>query len=360
MALFPELVKQGHEQLIFHHDPASGLRAIVAIHSTLLGPALGGTRWYPYPDEGEAVRDAIRLSAAMTQKSAVAGLDLGGGKAVVLGDPTRKTPAQLRAYGEFIESLGGRYLTTTDVGTTTDEIDEVARYTRHVVGTSAARGGSGDTSALTAVTVINGMRAAMRVAFGDESFRDRHIVVVGVGKVGGRVARHAAEHGARVSIADVRADAARKLACETGADVVDVARAYAMESDVLSPNALGDVLTPETIPALRCAVVCGGANNQLHSDPTDADLLRDRGIVYAPDYVVNCGGVINVAVELDGYDPDRAQRLADNVYKTTLAVLETAQQAGISTAAAALRRVEERLAAAKSASKEAPDGFEIR
>ena len=347
MAVFSAMSRQGHEQVIFHQDADSGLRAIVAIHSTVLGPALGGTRWYPYASEGEALTDVLRLSAAMTQKSAVAGLDLGGGKAAVIGDPARKTQAQLRAYGRFIESLGGRYVTTTDVGTTTAELSVIAEQTRHVVGAAAERGGSGDTSVLTAVTIINGMRAAMQIAFGDDGFDGRRIVVVGVGKVGSRVARHAASQGAVVTIADVRVGAVRGLADEIGASVVPVADAMSTECDVFSPNALGGVLTPETIPSLRCRIVCGGANNQLGNDPEDAALIAARQIIYAPDYVVNAGGVINVAVERDGYDAERAQRLAAAVYQTTLSILETAQQHGISSAEAAARRVEERLSKAR-------------
>lgn len=342
-----------HEQVIYHRHP-SGPRVIVAIHSTVLGPALGGTRWYPYPSEEAALTDALRLSAAMTAKAAVAGLDLGGGKAVVLGDPTQKTEAQLRAYGAFIESLGGRYITTTDVGTLTREMDIIREVTRFVARTSGTKGGSGDTSILTAVTVINGMRAAMRVAFGEESFRGRRVVVVGVGKVGSRVARYVAEHGADLLVADIRHDAAATLARELGARVIDVTGAYRAECDILSPNALGGVLTSETIPLLRCRVICGGANNQLGNDPADADLLAARGIVYAPDYVVNSGGVINVAMELEGYDPTRAHCVAERVYDTTREILESAQARGVSTAAAAAQRVAERLAAARAAVTKIP------
>lgn len=347
MAVFPAMSQQGHEQLIFHQDADSGLRAIVAIHSTTLGPALGGTRWYPYASEDDALKDVLRLSAAMTQKSAVAGLDLGGGKAAVIGDPAQKTTAQLRAYGRFIESLGGRYVTTTDVGTTTAELSIIGEQTRHVVGAATERGGSGDTSVLTSVTVINGMRAAMQMAFGDDGFQGRRIVVVGVGKVGSRVARHAASHGAQLTLADVRADAVHRLADEIGASVVEVADAIGTQCDVFSPNALGGVLTPETIPLLRCRIVCGGANNQLRNDPEDAALIAARQIIYAPDYVVNAGGVINVAVELDGYDAERAQRLAAAVYQTTMSILQTAQEHGISSAQAAARRVDERLSKAR-------------
>lgn len=337
----------GHEQVIFHQDEASGLRAIVAIHSSLLGPALGGTRWYPYADEEAALDDVLRLSAAMTSKAAVAGVPLGGGKAAVLGDPNTKTEAQLLAYAALIEGLGGRYITTTDVGTTTDEIDFLSDHTRYVVGTSAAKGGSGDTAVVTAQTVTNGLRASLQFAYGDQSLEGRHVVVVGAGKVGARVARYASQQGARVSLADVREPAVRALAEELGATVVDPDTAYELECDVLSPNALGGVLSSDSIERLRCRIVCGAANNQLVRDPQDADHLFRRGIVYAPDYVVNAGGVIGVTVELDGFDAARTAALADAVYETTLGLLQTSQREGISTAHAAQRLVQERLAAAQ-------------
>lgn len=338
----------GHEQVIFHQDEASGLRAIVAIHSSLLGPALGGTRWYPYADEEAALDDVLRLSAAMTSKAAVAGVPLGGGKAAVIGDPSAKTEAQLRAYAAFIESLGGRYITTTDVGTTTAEIDFLADHTRYVVGTSAAKGGSGDTAVLTGQTVTNGLRAALQFAYGTQSLAGRHVVVVGAGKVGARVARYAAQQGVRVSLADVREQAVQALAQELGATVVDAETAYELECDVLSPNALGGVLTADSIERLRCRIVCGAANNQLARDPDDADQMRRRGIVYAPDYVVNSGGVIGVTVELEGYDAARTAALVDAVYETTLGLLQSSEREGISTAHAAQRLAQQRLAAARS------------
>jgi glutamate dehydrogenase/leucine dehydrogenase len=349
MGVLEHMGAMAHETLVFHRDGRSGLRAIVAVHSTALGPALGGTRWHPYTTEDEALEDVLRLSTAMTAKSAVAGLEMGGGKAVVIGDPAVKTPEQLRAYGALIESLGGRYITTTDVGTTTAEMDALRTLTRYVVGVSRERGGGGDTSELTAVTVTEGMRATLRVAFGDERFEGRHVVVLGVGKVGARVARYAAKRGAQVTVADVRSDAAHALAPEIGAAVAEPEDALTLECDVLSPNALGDVLNERTIPRLCCRTVCGGANNQLGRDPEDAQLLAERGIVYAPDYVVNCGGVINAAVEWEGYSEQRARELAGRVYGTTLGVLEAARRDAISTADAALRLVEERLRAAKPA-----------
>lgn len=344
MGILERMGETGHERLVFHRDQRSGLRAIIAIHSTVRGPALGGTRWYPYASDEDALVDALRLSSAMTAKAAVADLPLGGGKAVVIGDPAAKTADQLRAYGELIESLGGRYITTTDVGTTTAEMDALRDITRYVVGVSVGRGGGGDTSELTATTVTEGMRAALQFSSGDPTFRRRRVVVMGVGKVGARVARIVAAEGGHVSVADVREDAARALAEAIGGDVLSLDEVMTAECDVLSPNALGNVLNEETIPRLRCRVVCGAANNQLGRDPEDARLLADRGIVYAPDYVVNCGGLINASVEWEGYDAERARSIAARVYDSTLSILEIARRDGCSSAEAAQRLVAERLA----------------
>lgn len=345
MVLFDRMATDGHESVHFRHDERSGLRAIVAIHSTVLGPSLGGTRWYPYPNEDEALEDVLRLSSAMTAKAAVAGLDLGGGKAVVIGDPHAKTPAQIEAYARFIDDLGGSYVTTTDVGTTTAEMDTIRGITPHVVGVSPSLGGGGDTSELTALTIIEGMRAALDVTFNSESFEGRHILVLGIGKVGAKVARIAKERGARVTIADVRADAVADLAEELQVGAIDPAAALETECDVLSPNALGGLLNPDSIPLLRCRVVCGGANNQLQNDPEDARYLAARDITYAPDYVVNSGGVISAAVEREGFDADRAREIAGRVFDTTRAVLTTARAEGISTAEAAQNLWRSRLAA---------------
>lgn len=344
MDLFDRMALEGHESVFFRRDERSGLRAIVAIHSTVLGPSLGGTRWYPYPSEDEALEDVLRLSSAMTAKAAVAGLDLGGGKAVVIGDPHAKTLAQLEAYARFIDDLGGRYVTTTDVGTTTAEMDTIRGFTPHVVGVSPALGGGGDTSELTAITITEGMRAALDVAFGSDSFEGRHILVLGTGKVGAKVARIAKQRGARVTIADVRAEAVADLAEELQVGAIDPAAALETECDVLSPNALGGLLNPDTIPLLRCKVVCGGANNQLQSDPEDARFLAARDILYTPDYVVNSGGVISAAVERDGFDAGRAREIAGRVYDTTRSVLTSARAEGISTAEAAQNLWQARLA----------------
>ena len=271
----------------------------------------------------------------MTLKSSAARLPFGGGKAVVIGDPAKKTEAQLRSYAEFVNEFEGRYLTTTDVGTTTNEIDQLSQWTPHVVGTSPALGGSGDTSALTAVTVLNGIYATLQALDGDPSPEGKTVVVVGVGKVGSKVARSLAEDGARVLVADIRAIAAAVLAAEIGARTISVDEAYVLPCDVLSPNALGGVFGEETIPALQCRAICGGANNQLVRDPDDATLIAERGILYAPDYVVNSGGVISVAQEVAGWSYEQALEHAEGVFETTRDIFDLAERRKLTTAEAA-------------------------
>ena len=335
MAEFRTIVDDRYEQVAHWRDAEAGIEAICAIHSTALGPAIGGTRWQPYEDADAALHDVLRLSGAMTLKSSAARLPFGGGKAVVIGDPASKTEAQLRSYAEFVNRFEGRYLTTTDVGTTTEEIDQLSQWTPHVVGTSPALGGSGDTSALTAVTVLNGIYATLEALDGDPSPEGKTIVVVGVGKVGSKVARSLSEDGARVFVADIRAIAAAALAAEIGANTISVDEAYVVPCDVLSPNALGGVFGEETIPALQCRAICGGANNQLVRDPEDAALIAERGILYAPDYVVNSGGVISVAQEVAGWSYEEAVEHAEGVFETTREIFELAERRKVSTAEAA-------------------------
>ena len=335
MAEFRTIVDDRYEQIAHWRDAEAGIEAICAIHSTALGPAIGGTRWQPYEDADAALNDVLRLSGAMTLKSSAARLPFGGGKAVVIGDPASKTEAQLRSYAEFVNRFEGRYLTTTDVGTTTEEIDLISQWTPHVVGTSPALGGSGDTSALTSVTVLNGIYATLEALDGDPSPEGKTIVVVGVGKVGSKVARSLSEDGARVLVADIRAIAAAALAAEIGANTISVDEAYVVPCDVLSPNALGGVFGEETIPAMQCRAICGGANNQLVRDPEDAALIAERGILYAPDYVVNSGGVISVAQEVAGWSYEQAVEHAEGVFETTREIFELAERRKIATAEAA-------------------------
>ena len=337
-----------HEEILLWRDPQADLHAIAAIHSTALGPAVGGTRWQPYPDSEAALHDALRLSSAMTKKAAVAGLQLGGGKAVVIGDHTAKTDAQLRSYAEFLNQIGGRFITTTDVGTTTAEVDQLHAWTPHILGLSAALGGGGDTSALTAATILAGMRATFEALDGDDGFAGRRIVVIGLGKVGAKVARGLADAGAQLRIADIRADAAAKLAEEIEAKAIPLDDALSAPCDLLSPNALGGVLSAETIPTLRCRAICGAANNQLAREPQDAELLAERGILYAPDYVVNSGGLISVAGELFDWPPETTREHAERVYDATREIFRSAAENGITPTDAAEALAADAVAAARS------------
>jgi leucine dehydrogenase len=340
-----ERIGPEYEQVVFCHDRPSGLRAVIAIHSTRLGPSLGGTRFYPYADEDAAVEDVLRLARGMTYKSAAAGLDLGGGKAVVLGDPAvDKTEALLRAYARLVDSLSGRYITAEDVGTTQADMDVIRRETSYVTGVSRSLGGSGDPSAATAYGVLHAMKAVAKTVWGDTSLAERHVVVSGVGKVGSALVRHLVEERARITVSDVNADSVARVARDFGAETAAPEKAHAVACDIFSPCAMGAVLNPSTIPDLRCTAVVGSANNQL-AEPADAERLAEAGIVYAPDYVVNAGGVINIAEELRGYHRERAYGNVRRIYDTTLAVLETARAEGITTASAADRLAERRIAA---------------
>ena len=343
MAVFDRLGSE-YEQIVFGHDPESGLRTIIAIYSTARGPALGGTRMWAYPNEDEALADALRLGKAMAYKAACADLALGGGKAVIIGDARKdKTADLMRAYGRQVEQLGGRYITTADVGTTVKDLDVIAETTRFVTGTS---GGSGDPSPVTAHGVWHGLRAVAESAFGEAGLAGRHVVVQGVGKVGSGVARRLRDEGARVTLADIDADAARTLADEIGADVVDAAEALKVPCDVLSPCALGPVVTDKTIGTFTCRAIAGAANNQLEQ-PSLARVLAEAGILYAPDYVINAGGLINVEDELHGYDAARAHRKAESIANTLREIFRAADVEGITPSEAADRLAESRIAAAR-------------
>ncbi|MBV9444739.1 MAG: Glu/Leu/Phe/Val dehydrogenase [Streptosporangiaceae bacterium] len=335
-----------HEQVIFCQDSRTGLKAIIGIYSTALGPALGGTRFYPYTSEDEALADALRLSTAMAYKNAVAGLDLGGGKAVIIGDPEQlKSEPLLRAYGRFVESLGGRYITACDVGTRSEDMDIIARECRYVTGRTVANGGAGDSSVLTALGVMHGMRAAAQHAWGSTSLSGRLVGVEGVGKVGHRLVDHLIEAGAEVVICDVSAkavDAVRVQHPEVRG-VADIDALAAENLDILSPCALSGTLTDELTANLTARIVCGGANNQL-AHPGVEKSLADRGILYAPDYVVNAGGVIQVADELAGFSFERAKAACEQVFATTAKVLAIADSDGVPPSVAADRLAERRMA----------------
>jgi valine dehydrogenase (NAD+) len=337
----------GHEQVVFVRDDEAGLQAIIAIHSTRLGPSLGGTRFRAYLDEDAALTDVLRLSRAMTYKAACAGLDHGGGKAVIIGDPAAvRSEALLRAYGRAIESLGGRYITACDVGTTPADMATIGLETRWATGMDVVEGGSGDSGVLTAYGVYLSMKAAAAFAFGDASLAGRHVAVQGLGKVGSRLVGHLVDEGAKITAADVSDAAVARVAELPGVAIVGIDDVLEADADIVSPNALGAVLSEHSIPRLSAPVVCGGANNQL-ATLQDAERLRDAGVLYCPDYVVNAGGLINVADELhpNGHSPERARRRADHIPATLTSILEVARDERLTTEDAAEAVAERRLAA---------------
>jgi valine dehydrogenase (NAD+) len=334
-----------HEQVVFCHDEATGLRAIIAIYSTALGPALGGTRFYPYESEDEALDDVLNLSKGMAYKNALADLDLGGGKAVIIGDPAAiKTEGLLRAYGRFVQSLHGRYFTACDVGTFSEDMDVIARECDYVTGRTLAHGGAGDSSILTAFGVFQGMRAAAEHTWGDPTLRGRRVGVEGVGKVGRRLVEHLVTDGAKVVITDVTEAAIDRVRGEhPEVEVVDGHDALTgAELDVYAPCAMGGALDDATVEALRAKIVCGGANNQLAHAGIEKQ-LADRDVLYAPDYVVNSGGVIQVADEIEGFDFDRARQKATGIFDTTRRIFQIASDEGVPPAVAADRLAERRM-----------------
>jgi leucine dehydrogenase len=343
VAVFEQLTTDDYEQVVFNYDKTSGLKAIIAIHSTALGPALGGTRFYPYEDEQAALVDGLRLARGMTYKAAAAGLDLGGGKAVIIGDPRReKSEELLRAYGRFIETLGGRYITAEDVGTAREDMDIVRRETRWVTGVSKVYGGSGDPSPVTAFGVYQGLRAVAMELWNTADLKGRRFAVQGVGKVGLSLVERLVAAGADVVIADVDVDNLGKAVGDFGVDTIDLDDIYSTECDVFVPCALGGVLNDETIPQLKCAAIGGAANNQL-LEPHHAKLIDDAGILYAPDFIINAGGIINVADELRGYDDARAHAQVEGIFHNLRRVFQTAKLEKITTADAANRLAEERI-----------------
>lgn len=339
-----EMAADGHETVVFGRDSSSGLQAIIAIHSTVLGPALGGTRLYPYTSEAEALHDVLRLSEGMTFKAAAAGLDLGGGKAVLIGDLEHKTPEMLHSFGRLVERLGGSYITAEDVGTTVSDLVEVSSTTRWVTGLPFDMGGSGDPSPATARGVVGAMRAAGQQLWSSADLADRTIAIQGVGKVGSHLARLLAEEGATVLVSDIDRPCAEEVAESIGAEPCPPDEILTRPCDVLAPCALGGVLDQATIPRLRCAAVVGSANNQL-ADPACAERLAERDILYVPDYLANAGGIINISAELDpgGYDADRALDMVDDIEDRVGQILAQAVASGTSPAEAAAALARRRL-----------------
>jgi valine dehydrogenase (NAD+) len=340
-----EVFANNHEQVVFCRDEETGLKAVIAVHNTLLGPGLGGTRFFPYASEQDALKDVLRLSRGMSYKNALAGLDLGGGKAVIIGDPNEiKTEALLRAYGRFVESLNGRYYTACDVGTYVQDMDVVARESKFVTGRSVESGGAGDSSVLTAYGVFQGMRASAEHLWGSSSLAGKRVGIAGVGKVGRYLIGHLIEDGASIVATDPYEGAVQWLR-DTYAQVEIVSSTeelIAADIDVYAPCALGGALDDSTVAALTAKIVCGAANNQLAHTGVEKQ-LEARGILYAPDYLVNSGGVIQVADEINGFDFDRAKRRASGIFDTTMRIYSLASEEGVPPSVAADRLAERRM-----------------
>lgn len=338
----------GHEQVVFCYDKATGLKAIIAIHDTTLGPALGGTRMWNYATEGEAINDVLRLSRGMTYKAAISGLKLGGGKAVIIGDAkTQKTPQLFRKYGQFVDSLGGRYITAEDVGTSTSDMVNVRETTKHVTGLPETMGGGGDPSPVTAFGVFMGMKASALEFWGSDSVKGKRVMVQGVGHVGQNLVRMLTEEGAVVMVSDINKDSVEAMVKQYGAASVAPENVYDQEIDIYAPCALGATLNTENINRLNCSVVAGAANNQLAEEVQHGQQLKEKGILWAPDFLINAGGLINVYSELHGYNRDAAMEQASKIYDTTLEILRKAKQQDITTIAAAKMIAEERILAAR-------------
>ncbi len=341
--VFGQLSFDDHEQVVFCNDKDTGLRAIIGIHNTVLGPALGGTRMWNYNSEWEALNDALRLSRGMTFKSAITGLNLGGGKAVIIGDAnTQKTPELMRRFGEFVHSLSGKYITAEDVGMDTEDMDIVREVTPYVTGISESKGGAGNPSPITAFGVFMGMKAAAKYKFGSDDLDGRSVLVQGIGHVGEALVEHLSNEGAKVFIADINPARLEEVSKKYSASIYteDV---YDANVDIYAPCALGATINDETIDRLKASIIAGAANNQLEDEKVHGQILMEKGIVYAPDFLINAGGIINVYAELEGYDRTEIMRKTENIYNTTLEIFNTAEARKISTHFAALQIAQERI-----------------
>ena len=351
MEVLGTMNEMGHEQVVLCQDEKSGLKAIIAIHNTVLGPSLGGTRMWTYATEAEAIKDVLRLSRGMTYKSAISGLNLGGGKAVIIGDSRKdKSEALFRRFGQFVDSLGGKYITAEDVGISPSDLTYVAMETDHVAGLPKAQGGSGDPSPVTAHGVYMGMKGAAKFAYGSESLNGKRVAVQGVGHVGTTLVEKLVKEGAKVVITDIHQDLIKNITDRFDVEVVALDDIYGVDMDIYAPCALGATVNDEMLAKLRCSVIAGAANNQLAVETKHGQELLDRGIVYAPDFLVNAGGIINCYAEVAGFDQDWAMVEVEKIYDTTQSILALSRDKGIPTYLAANQLAEERIAAVKELS----------
>ena len=334
----------GHEQVVFCNDKVTGLKAIIAIHDTTLGPALGGTRMWNYSSEAEALQDVLRLSRGMTFKASISGLNLGGGKAVIIGDASKdKTEALMKKFGEYVDSLGGKYITAEDVGMNTKDMEYVREKTKYVTGIPESMGGSGDPSPVTAYGVYMGMKASAKFKWGSDSLEGKTILVQGVGHVGENLVKHITEEGAKVYITDINLSKLAEVSEQYGAEIINGDSIYDMDMDIYAPCALGSTLNTNTINRLKCQIIAGSANNQLSDEVVHGKMIKDKGIVYAPDFLINAGGLINVYSEINGYKRQESLSQTKMIYDTTLEILLKSEEENITTHKAALLIAEQRI-----------------
>ena len=342
--VFGQVSFDNHEQIVFCHDKDTGLKAIIGIHNTVLGPALGGTRMWNYTSEWEALNDVLRLSRGMTYKSAITGLNLGGGKAVIMGDSKiDKTPEMITKFGEYVNSLSGRYITAEDVGTTTADMDRIREVTPHVTGISVDKGGSGNPSPVTAYGVFMGLKAAAKYQFGTDDLQGKKVLVQGIGHVGETLVEHLTKAGAIVTITDINEARLQEVGAKYGAKIYTGNDLYSADVDIYSPCALGATINDETINKIKAKVIAGAANNQLANEQVHGKMLMEKGILYAPDFLINAGGIINVYAEIVGYDQAEALRRTENIYNTTLEIFGFAKANNMTTYQAALNMAQNRI-----------------
>ncbi len=346
--VFGQLSFDNHEQIVFCNDKDTGLKAIIGIHNSVLGPALGGTRMWNYANEWEALNDVLRLSRGMTYKSAITGLDLGGGKAVIIGDAkTQKTPEMMRKFGEFVNSLSGRYITAEDVGMVTADMDTVRDVTPYVTGISESRGGSGNPSPVTAYGVYMGMKAAAKYQFGSDNLDGKKILVQGIGHVGETLVDYLTKEGALVQISDINEERLQEVSAKYGSTIYSGADLYTADVDIYAPCALGATINDDTVYKIKAKVIAGAANNQLANENVQGPILQQRGIVYAPDFLINAGGIINVFSEIAHYDKAESMRRTENIYNTTLEIFEYAKSNNLTPQKAAMEIADARIAQRK-------------
>lgn len=345
--VFGQISFDGHEQVVFCHDKDTGLKAIIGIHNTVLGPALGGTRMWNYSNEWEALNDVLRLSRGMSFKNSISGLNLGGGKAVIIGDAkTQKSPELMRRFGQFVDSLSGKYITAEDVGMETKDMDTVREVTKYVSGISEDKGGSGNPSPITAYGVFMGIKASVKEQFGTDSLEGKTILVQGIGHVGEVLVQHLTESGAIVTISDINEQRLQEVGSKYGAKIFTGIDLYSLDVDIYAPCALGATINDDTIGKLKVKIIAGAANNQLANEVIHGQILKDRGILYAPDFLINAGGVINVYSELASLTKAQVMEKTENIYNTSLQIFDFAKKNNITTHQAALsiaqKRIDER------------------